>query len=395
MGIVGLAANAPSRAARYMRHVWCHVRPAAKRRNISIFRIIREQVALKLSNELQPDEYFYYGLDNPNIPWEEKCKYMGATKARSDWYILTPARYHFCFRNKLVFKRWLTSAGFPVAKLYGVYDPVWGRTADGAPLRNAGDLAAWMASADIADPVFKPVESAEGRMVLVMRSRKPGDRTKFVTVSGEEYSPARLAEFMSDPALLRRTYPEHAVPPKTFLIEQRLRQHPAVTDLASETLCCARIVTITTLDGRVELFETVMKLQPKPAGVDNIAHGAAAVPIAPDTGILGEGLLTRGSDFRSPVRRLPNREQDFTGVRLPFWQEAVQLAEAAARAFPEAHSVGWDIAFTEDGPYIVEGNVAWGPFHRNFGKGQWHGVYKEVVEGLQARQDKRREPAAT
>ena len=38
------------------------------------------------------------------------------------------------------------------------------------------------------------------------------------------------------------------------------------------------------------------------------------------------------------------------------WQEAIDLVERAHRAFDEYVLVGWDVAFLEDGPVLVEGN---------------------------------------
>lgn len=375
---------APYRIARYAWRTLKDARPAAKRHHISVFRIIREQMILKFKNELRPDEYYYYGLDDPSIPWEEKLTYLGGARTRKLWYVLTPARYHHCFKNKLVFKHLFRSMGFPVAELYGVYDPSWGHTVDGAPLRTADDIAAWMKATDAQDPVFKPVESAEGCMVLVMKGRKPGDPTKFISLSGQEYSPERLVQEMSDPEKLREAYPEYDAPLRTMLVEQRLHQHPALQKFAPETLCCARVVTLTTLDGRVEVLETAIKLTADSSGVDNVIQGSVAVQVDRETGVLGTGL-TAADGFSDRRRCLPGSNREFTGFRLPFWKETVELARAAAAAFPEAHSVGWDIAFTEAGPYIVEGNTAWGNFQIECQSGLWQGAYKAVTEQLLAR----------
>ena len=59
----------PYRLLRYGRHVWTTVRPAARRRGVSPWRMVREQITLKRRNEIQPSEYFYYELDDPRMPW--------------------------------------------------------------------------------------------------------------------------------------------------------------------------------------------------------------------------------------------------------------------------------------------------------------------------------------
>jgi hypothetical protein len=44
------------------------------------------------------------------------------------------------------------------------------------------------------------------------------------------------------------------------------------------------------------------------------------------------------------------------GHPLPLWTDTKALAIAAHRAFADRVMIGWDIAITDDGPIIVEGN---------------------------------------
>ena len=54
--------------------------------------------------------------------------------------------------------------------------------------------------------------------------------------------------------------------------------------------------------------------------------------------------------------RHPVSGTHITGRRLPQWRDAMELACAAHRAFPQRTVVGWDVAFLADGPCIIEGN---------------------------------------
>jgi hypothetical protein len=49
------------------------------------------------------------------------------------------------------------------------------------------------------------------------------------------------------------------------------------------------------------------------------------------------------------------------GHRITEFGAAVRLALAAHAIFPDILSVGWDVAILDDGPTIVEGNIAWCP----------------------------------
>jgi hypothetical protein len=78
--------------------------------------------------------------------------------------------------------------------------------------------------------------------------------------------------------------------------------------------------------------------------------------VDPDSGALGRGRTRGDLDY---VSVLPGTETPFVGFRLPYWSEVKDLALRAAAAFPWVRSVGWDIAISERGPVLVEGNERW------------------------------------
>jgi hypothetical protein len=54
--------------------------------------------------------------------------------------------------------------------------------------------------------------------------------------------------------------------------------------------------------------------------------------------------------------RHPDTNARITGTILPLWSETKTLAILAHRSFADRVLVGWDIAITDEGPLIVEGN---------------------------------------
>jgi hypothetical protein len=61
------------------------------------------------------------------------------------------------------------------------------------------------------------------------------------------------------------------------------------------------------------------------------------------------------------VTRHPVTGAVLPGFQLPLWPEACALARRAALSFRPLLTVGWDIAFTPDGPLLIEGNAWWDP----------------------------------
>ena len=55
----------------------------------------------------------------------------------------------------------------------------------------------------------------------------------------------------------------------------------------------------------------------------------------------------------------PDTNLVFDGWKIPFYEDAVELIKKAHRLFPLLQTIGWDVAITEDGPVLVEGNHDW------------------------------------
>jgi hypothetical protein len=89
-----------------------------------------------------------------------------------------------------------------------------------------------------------------------------------------------------------------------------------------------------------------------------MAAGNMAAPINIQTGKLdGPGVysdITKEDENYHPVTKIP-----IVGFQVPFWKEAVMLVTAAALKNKNNRSIGWDIAVTDKGPELIEGNHNW------------------------------------
>ena len=55
----------------------------------------------------------------------------------------------------------------------------------------------------------------------------------------------------------------------------------------------------------------------------------------------------------------PVSGEKITGCIIPYYDQAIALAKQAAMRIPKVRSIGWDVAITETGPYMLEGNDNW------------------------------------
>jgi Sugar-transfer associated ATP-grasp len=331
------------------------IRTASAEEGVSVSRIARDLLLLNLHSQLGVRAYFQYRLFEPGIPLSEKRHYLpdsGWATGRL-WSLLTPAQYRLPFRNKLVFNRVFGGQGLPVARALGVYDPVVGHTTEGKDLRNAEDLRRWLHQAPEDGFAFKALWGVEGFQVLVFAGRSEDDPEVFVTLAGDRYDAERLVQFTRNTAELeRKGVPE----PEAYLIEERVRPHPALAELVGPTLCCVRVVTFIDLNGRPQILGAVFKIQPEPMGVDHLSYGAVGSWVDLRSGKLSQARSRHNFGYSSVI---PGTDRSFVGFQLPHWPELTAVALKAAAVFPWARSIGWDIAISDGGPVLIEGNVEW------------------------------------
>jgi hypothetical protein len=202
--------------------------------------------------------------------------------------------------------------------------------------------------------MIKPIESAQGQLVLPLQRKG----NLFKGPLGHSFTYAELVEHMTDEENLQRAYPPPETPHRMFLFEERLRLHPELSMLAQETLCTIRFVTLVDLQGVPEILGATFKIPVDDIGVDNPSRGALGVHVDLRTGTLGEGALKHditGTRHKAHLKT----GVEFYGLRLPCWEETKETALRAALAFPLARAVGWDIAVTDRGPVVVEGEGSW------------------------------------
>ncbi|MEJ5945304.1 sugar-transfer associated ATP-grasp domain-containing protein [Pseudokineococcus basanitobsidens] len=142
------------------------------------------------------------------------------------------------------------------------------------------------------------------------------------------------------------------------LLQEAVRQHPGSAALWPGSLNTVRVLAVRTADGRVVLPSAVQRVGRSTTGaVDNYSSGGMVVPVDPADGVLGPVM----SRVRRPGRVLfedhPETGVRITGRTVPCWRDLVALVHRLMDAFPDAVHVGWDMAVSEDGPVVVEGNA--------------------------------------
>ncbi len=135
------------------------------------------------------------------------------------------------------------------------------------------------------------------------------------------------------------------------VIESFIQQHKEMDRISNSAVNIVRIVTGLVEDRVSILAATAAFAEQLP--YTNATGDAIFANLDVNTGI----IISDGCNYQERVFQYhPISGQKFKGFQIPYWNELIAMVKAAAKVVPEVRYVGWDIAISDDGPVIVEGN---------------------------------------
>lgn len=143
-----------------------------------------------------------------------------------------------------------------------------------------------------------------------------------------------------------------------MMVQEAMQAHAALRDLSLTVLTSCRMMTVKNETGGFEATHAVFKSSTREGAiVDNFHKGGIVSKVDMRTGELGPASDAGVGRPCVWLERHPLTGAQIKGRRLPLWAETVDLVCRAHAAFPDRITVGWDVAITDRGPVIIEGNV--------------------------------------
>lgn len=144
------------------------------------------------------------------------------------------------------------------------------------------------------------------------------------------------------------------------IIEEYITSHKEIDKICDTGLSTFRILTLNK-NGKCIILEcTFMMTNGSIVNNSKAMGGGIYSQVDIDKGI----LLTDGVDInREFHKNHPISGQEIKGFQVPYWEEVKQLINKIYNRVPGINYIGWDIAITDKGPIVIEGNASW-PSHR-------------------------------
>lgn len=192
------------------------------------------------------------------------------------------------------------------------------------------------------DFFFKPVTGYGGSDCYLMRYL--GNNKFEVENNDVVFDKKNLASFLTSKATDRE-----------FMLQPLLQNHLDINNLSNGNLATCRITTYIKADDEID-FLFALFMMPIEDSVTSNTNGIGASVDIP-TGKL-DSAIGLGNPFQKIVIH-PQGKGKIPGTILPFWEEAKSICIQAHKEFPRLPIIGWDIAFTDKGVVLLEGNLVW------------------------------------
>ena len=151
---------------------------------------------------------------------------------------------------------------------------------------------------------------------------------------------------VTDPEALYRQLAERG----QFLVEEAIEQCDELNQINPTVVNSFRVVTLYK-DGEAHLVGNALRVNQEAdavVGCSNDLYFSLGEDGRIDSNVI--------DDWGNVYEEHPLTGRRFADVRIPGVAEAFEMCRRAALKIPQVRYVGWDIAFSKDGPVMVEGN---------------------------------------
>lgn len=142
---------------------------------------------------------------------------------------------------------------------------------------------------------------------------------------------------------------------KDYIIEQTLVQAEELNQINPFCINTLRVVTVR-LGGKIVVPNCFLRVGIREAYVDNASLGGIFVTYDIDKNKLGPAAYQLFKNGAKSFPKHPVSNYVFKDASLPFSDEVRSLVTSAAASFKDVDLIGWDVALTQSGPVIIEGN---------------------------------------
>lgn len=241
---------------------------------------------------------------------------------------LNPEYYRVILEDKYIFYQYFRNSGFPVVEIKGLIENGHIKRLDANKTEPFDNIVNYNLNCYI-----KKHSSWGGNQIYKLEIQE-----KRITLN---HKPSDINE-------IRRKVTDHI-----FIMQDTIVQHPELDRLNPSCVNTLRLITIHN-GQRVENFSNMLRIGVKNSLVDNLSQGGLGCTIH-SNGTLHETAYDK-CGINKWITHHPDSNVAFDEFKIPFYKEALDLVIKMHETFLCLFIIGWDVAITETGPVVLEGN---------------------------------------
>lgn len=157
--------------------------------------------------------------------------------------------------------------------------------------------------------------------------------------------------YLDDNSDLRQIY--DYLREKHLFVEESIIQHDEMKKLNPTSINTVRVTTLLDQHDEAHVMYALQRIGINNMSVDNVGSGGIYTVLSED----GQIVCPCWSDKTiTTYTKHPTTGMELLGFQVPYFKQALELCKNAAKVEKHIRYVGWDIAISDKGPVIVEGN---------------------------------------
>tara|TARA_B100001939_G_scaffold348192_1_gene373634 strand:- start:26198 stop:27277 length:1080 start_codon:yes stop_codon:yes gene_type:complete len=327
-----------------------YVLSATRRHHLNPFRAFADFFNFAVLKKFSPVEIYNFDLLSPQWTKQDRKELVSKEIHLRNQQEVNPAAYSILTEDKVVFHYYCSAASLATPRLLAVVNRFGASFAsDHSPITCFEDFRAALTQTGTG-VICKPVYGAHGTGIVGFDKKN------------EAYEGIR-SEFPSLESFYNylTTTGRH----EEFIIQEKLTGHQEILALTGKKQVQGlRLITVMDKNNEPRLILRKIKLAGRDRLLDNFQFGQSGALLC----LLDEnGQIEKAHAYCAEKQALtsishhPETGKSLIGFQVPHWKQCVDLVLRAQKHFRPHKTIGWDVAITDEGPLLLEGNIYWDP----------------------------------